>query len=78
MDASFSRPNSSFGYYRGNPVFNGEGSGMGPKVSGSNVFSAGQGTNTDAGSGAWTPTILYLFVLVLVEMFVFAFLSRRV
>lgn len=51
---------------------------MGPNVSGSNVFSAGQGSDTTAGAGQWTPTILYLFVLILVEMFLFAFLSRRV
>jgi hypothetical protein len=47
-------------------------------MSGSNVFSAGQGSNTTAGGGAWSPTILYLFVLILVEMFVFAFIARRV
>lgn len=77
-DYLFSKPTASFGYYRGNPAFRGEGSGMGSAVSGSNVFSAGQGAETQAGAGAWSPTILYLFVLILAEMFVFAFLSRRV
>jgi hypothetical protein len=71
----FSKPTSSFGYYRGWPIFNGDGSGMGPNVSGNNVFSAGQGSA--AGTSAWSPTILYLFVLILVEMFVFAMISRR-
>jgi hypothetical protein len=74
----YSLPTSSFGYYRGAPIAGGEGSGMGPNMSGSNVFSAGQGSNTTAGGGAWSPTILYLFVLILVEMFVFAFIARRV
>jgi hypothetical protein len=74
----FSMPTSSFGYYRGSPVAGGEGSGMGPNMSGSNVFSAGQGSVDTAGSGAWTPTILYLFVLIFVEMFVFAFIARHV
>lgn len=71
-----SRPSSSFGYYRGNPVYGGDGSGQGVEMAGANVFSAGQGTQSDSGT-AWTPTILYLFVLIVVEMFVFAFLSRR-
>jgi len=74
----YSLPTSSFGYYRGAPIVGGEGSGMGPNVSGGNVFSAGQGSNTTAGGGAWSPTILYLFVLILVEMFIFAFIARRV
>jgi hypothetical protein len=50
---------------------------MGPEVSGSNVFSAGQGA-TQNSAGGWTPTILYLFVLILVEMFVFAIIARRI
>lgn len=50
---------------------------MGPEVSGSNVFSAGQGSTQNA-AGGWTPTILYLFVLILIEMFVFAIIARRV
>lgn len=73
----YARPTSSFGYYRGNPVFAGEGSGMGQNVSGGNVFSAGQGTDTTASGTNWSPTILYMFVLILVEMFVFAFIARK-
>lgn len=72
----FSFPTSSFGYYRGNPVYGNDGSGQGVNMAGSNVFSAGAGSNADTGT-AWTPTILYLFVLIVVEMFIFAFLSRR-
>lgn len=74
----YSKPTSSYGYYRGWPLYNGDGSGMGPNVSGSNVFSAGQGSSMTSGAGAWTPTILYLFVLILVEMFVFAWIGRRI
>jgi hypothetical protein len=73
----FAKPTSSFGYYRGNPAYNGDGSGGGPTVSGSNVFSAGQGTATTANGGSWSPTILYMFVLIFVEMFVFAFIARK-
>ena len=73
----FSLPSSSFGYYRGSPIVGGDGAGQGPNMSGSNVFSAGQGSSAATGSGAWTPTILYLFVLVFVEMFVFAFIARH-
>lgn len=73
----FSKPCSSYGYYRGWPIYGGDGSGMGPEVSGSNVFSAGQGSTQNA-AGGWTPTILYLFVLILIEMFVFAIIARRV
>lgn len=73
----YSLPTQSFGYYRGAPLAGGQGSGMGAQVSGSNVFSAGQGA-TAGTTGAWSPTILYLFVLILVEMFVFAFISRHV
>jgi hypothetical protein len=74
----YSLPSSSYGYYRGAPIAGGEGSGMGPNMSGSNVFSAGQGGSAaTAGAGGWTPTILYLFVLILVEMFVFAFIARH-
>lgn len=73
----YSLPTQSFGYYRGAPLAGGQGSGMGPEMSGGNVFSAGQGTAT-AGNGTWSPTILYLFVLILVEMFVFAFIARHI
>jgi hypothetical protein len=76
----YAKPSSPFGYYRGNPVFNGDGSNQGANVSGMNVFSSGQGKGggADAGTGTWSPTILYLFVLILVEMFVFAWVSRHI
>jgi len=74
----FSLPTSSYGYYRGAPIAGGEGSGMGPNMSGSNVFSAGQGSVTSANASAWTPTILYLFVLIFIEMFIFAFVARHI
>lgn len=72
----YAKPSSSYGYYRGWPIYGGDGSGMGVEMAGTNVFSAGSGTSSDTGNG-WTPTILYLFVLVFVEMFVFAFIARR-
>lgn len=73
----FSRPTSSFGYYRGWPINGGDGSGQGVEMAGANVFSAGQGPTSDTGGSSWTPTILYLFVLIVIEMFVFAFIARR-
>lgn len=76
-NAYFAKPSSSFGYYRGWPLVGGQGSGQGVEMAGTNVFSAGSGTQSDSGQ-AWTPTILYLFVLIVVEMFVFAFISRRI
>lgn len=72
----YARPTSSYGYYRGNPIFLGDTGTEGPQVSGANVFSAGQGTIS--GQSAWTPTILYLFVLIIAEMFVFAVIARKV
>ena len=75
MDNYFAKPSSSFGYYRGWPIYGGDGSGMGVEMAGSNVFSAGQGSNS--GTSSWTPTILYLFVFIIVEMFVFAFIAQR-
>jgi hypothetical protein len=74
----YAKPSSPFGYYRGNPVFNGDGSNQGANVSGMNVFSSGQGSAAGEGTSAWSPTILYLFVLVLIEMFVFAWVARHI
>jgi hypothetical protein len=69
-------PTSSFGYYRGSPQFQGQGSNQGVSVSGNGVFAPGQGT---ASSGtAWSPTIMYLFALVVAEMIIFGILSRHV
>lgn len=73
----FAKPSSSFGYYRGWPIYGGDGSGQGVEMAGSNVFSAGSGNATDSGTGTWTPTILYLFVLIVIEMFVFALIARK-
>lgn len=74
----YARPTSSYGYYRGWPILGGDGGTEGPQVSGTNVFSQGQGSSFTSGQGAWSPTILYLFVLILVEMFVFAYIGRHV
>lgn len=74
----YARPTSSYGYYRGWPIAGGDGGTEGPQVSGTNVFSQGQGSSFTSGQGGWTPTILYLFVLILVEMFVFAFIGRTI
>lgn len=71
----FSSPSSSFGYYRGAPLYQGEGAGQGGIVAGNNVFSAGQGANQQT---AWSPTILYLFVFVLVEMFIFGMIAKHI
>jgi hypothetical protein len=73
----FAKPSSSFGYYRGWPIYGGDGSGQGVEMAGTNVFSAGQGSPGTTDGSTWTPTILYLFVLIIVEMFVFAFIARR-
>jgi hypothetical protein len=70
----FSSPSSSFGYYRGAPLYQGEGAGQGGIVSGNNVFSAGQGK---AQGSAWSPTILYLFVFILAEMVIFGMIARH-
>jgi hypothetical protein len=73
----FAKPSQSFGYYRGWPIYGGDGSGQGVEMAGGNVFSAGQGNSSSTTGNTWTPTILYLFVLIIVEMFVFAFISRK-
>ena len=73
----YSRPSSSFGYWRGTgsdgPFATGQGSGMGAKAQGIGAFMQGQGP---VGGMGWEPTILYLFVLILAEMFVFGFISK--
>jgi hypothetical protein len=73
----YAKPTSSYGYYRGSPVYGGDTGTQGVNVAGTNVFSAGQGPMSDSASG-WTPTILYLFLLIIAEMFVFAFIARKV
>ena len=69
-------PSSSFGYYRGTPLYMGQGSGQGNPVAGNGVCAAGQGGAN--GQAAWTPTIMYMFVLIVAEMFVFAFIGRHI
>ena len=71
----FANPTSSFGYYRGQPLYGGSGSGMGPNMAGTGVFSAGQGSATD---NTWSPTILYMAALIVLEMVVFGFLARQI
>jgi hypothetical protein len=78
MAAGSSYPSSAFGYWRGggsdgNPLWQGQGSGMGLKTQGLGVFSAGQGA---PGGGGWEPTVLYLLLLVVAEMIVFGFIAR--
>lgn len=70
----FTLPTQTFGYYRGSPIYNGEGAGQGVNMAGQGVFSAGSGSTQGT---SWNPTILYLFVLVIAEMFVFAFIARH-
>ena len=73
----YSRPSSSFGYWRGGgseiPLAGGQGSGMGQKDSGTGLFSQGMGATL---GGDWHPTVIYLLILVVAEMFVFGFISR--
>lgn len=73
----FSAPTSSFGYYRGTVYAGGSGSGMGPVMAGSGVFSQGSGSGPGS-TTSWNPTILYMFALIIVEMAVFGYLSRKV
>jgi hypothetical protein len=72
----FSNPTSSFGYYRGSPMYGGQGSGSGPSISGNGQFSQGSGPVNN--TSQWNPTILYMFALIIVEMVVFGFLARRI
>ena len=67
---------ASYGYYRGNPMARGTGSGMGQAMNGAGVFAQGQGSATT--SSQWSPTIVYMLVLTIAEMAIFAYLSRKV
>jgi hypothetical protein len=69
-----SYPSSSFGYYRGTPYWGGEGSGKGQDVSGSNVFTQGQGP---IGNTGWEPSIMYIFIFIIVEMVIFGILAAK-
>lgn len=67
-------PSSSFGYYLGAPMWQGSGSGMGPKQQGAGMLA--QGTGSQGTAGGWHPTILYLLLFVLAEMVVFGLIAR--
>ena len=74
----YSRPTSSFGYWRGGgsdgvPLAGGQGSGMGQKNSGAGLLSQGMGA---VNGGDWHPTVIYLLILVVAEMIVFGFIAR--
>lgn len=74
----FAQPNSSFGYYRGSPLYGGGaygGGGSGPQMAGSNTFAQGQGA--PGSQTGWSPTILYMIGLVIAEMVIFGILSRK-
>lgn len=74
----FSKPTSTFGYYRGSPnAFGGSGSGQGPAMAGNGIFPQGQGP-VDNSTSQWNPTILYMFALIILEMVIFGFLARQV
>jgi hypothetical protein len=69
----YTRPSSSFGYWRGsgtNAGITGLGGNM-PNTS-SGIFTA-PGTTTP---GGWSPSVLYLLLLIIAEMFVFGFIAR--
>ena len=74
----YSRPSSSFGYWRGGgselPLAQGQGSGYGPRNQGAGMFP--QGSGAAAGGKAWTPTVTYLLVFVVVEIIAFGLLGR--
>lgn len=72
----FSYPSSSFGYYRGPSIYQGEGAGKaGQNVSGQSQFAQGQGVQ--GGSSTWEPSILYLLIFVFVEMVIFGILAKK-
>lgn len=79
-DTSFySRPSSSFGYWRGGmsdgPLAQNQGSfRYGQANSGAGIFPQGSGAAN--GGGTWTPTLTYLLVFVAAEMIAFALLAR--
>ena len=77
--AFYSQPTAAFGYWRGGmsdgPLWKGQGSNMGLKAQGANLFSAGTGA-TPGGGGGWEPTVIYLLILIVAEMVVFGAISR--
>ena len=77
----YSRPNPSFGYYRGGgseiPLAGGQGSDYGPRDQGFGMLAQGVGLPVD-GRPTWTPTLTYLVVLVAVELIAAGCLARFV
>lgn len=77
--AFYSRPTSSFGYWRGGmsdgPLAYGQGSGFGQANSGVGQFPQGSGP-VDGGGSGWNPTVTYLLVFVVVEIVLFKCLER--
>ena len=74
----YSRPSSSFGYWRGvgsdGPLTQGQGSGYGPRNQGAGMFPPGSGGVS--GGSSWSPTLTYLLVFVVVEVVAFGLLGR--
>jgi hypothetical protein len=74
----YSRPSSSFGYWRGvgseGPLSQGQGSGYGPKQQGMGLFPPGSGPVT-AGT-SWSPTVTYMLIFVVAEIIAFGILAR--
>jgi hypothetical protein len=81
MQAStfYSRPSSSFGYWRGGysdgPLAQGQGSGRGQANSGAGIFPQGSGPAGNGG-GAWHPTVMYLLIFVAAEIVAFGLLAK--
>ena len=67
-----SYPNGAFGYWRGQPLAGGSGSGMGQANQGAGLLSQGLGSVTSG----WEPTVLYMLGLIVVEMIAFHVVGR--
>ena len=74
----YSRPSSSFGYWRGvgseGPLSQGQGSGYGPRQQGIGLFP--QGSGPPAAGSSWSPTVTYMLVFVVLEVIAFGILGR--
>ena len=77
MAAVYSRPSSSFGYWRGGmpdgPLWKNQGSGMGQAAQGAGILPPGVGLPAPP---SWTPTLTYLFVLIIAEMVLYGCLRK--
>ena len=73
----YSRPSSSFGYWRGvgsdGPLAQGQGSNYGQRNQGMGILPPGSGGPSASG---WTPTITYLLVLIVAEIVAFGLLAK--